>query len=109
MNHATLRAQASLEFLMVFLISLVMVMLIAGSLLVAGQNADDAKDYIKRQIAVEEESRSIEGWKNSGMAMDFEIKSSIEDGRLSVEYKDTEIEADGIFDGYPEGDDGKPV
>ncbi len=107
------RGQATIEFMMIFLVTLITVMAIAASLVKAGEKAKETESVFSRIIAVEEATRAIEVTINSGIEMDLKtpgVSSSIENGRLHVGYRGRIIEAEGIFDGYSVGGrDAEPV
>ncbi|HIE56407.1 MAG TPA: hypothetical protein EYP90_14750, partial [Chromatiaceae bacterium] len=66
-----MRAQATMEFLMVFLVTIAFIAIIATALVVSGDGAKEQSETIERIIAVEEVTRSVEVLTNSGIAMVF--------------------------------------
>ncbi len=98
------KAQASLEFMLLFAATLGVVALLAAALLAERGRLEAGKDGIESINKAEAAARAVEAMLNSGVEMAFGftdegVKYGVENGMLHVAYQGRVIEIGGVYSG----------
>jgi hypothetical protein len=105
-----MRGQVTVEFLLLFGVSLAVVSALAIALIAHEGSARNKIDGMERINAAESATRAVEAMLNSGSDMRFDFRDediyySVEQGKFHVIYEGKAIEVGGVF----ADDDSKPV
>jgi hypothetical protein len=96
-----MRAQATLEFMFMFLSTIAFVTLLVGAMSVASKNAIEQADVIEKTMEMEELMRTYEVHYTSGIIMVFEIdnKDYLPEGNeIKYNYRGKTIVVEGVMD-----------
>ena len=97
-----MRAQISLEFMLVFCLNLMALSIIGASLLMQHDGAKGKADEVAEVLKAESAARAVEAWLDCGMDMRFQLKGvsyRVENGTFRMWHDNDIIEIEGIFDG----------
>ncbi|MEW6035027.1 MAG: hypothetical protein AB1529_00300 [Candidatus Micrarchaeota archaeon] len=105
-----MRGQATIEFMLVFALSLAAVSLIAASLRSMDEGLRGKADDLEQISRAEAAARALEAMHNAGGRMTFDFREegvsySVERGRFHSSHEGKVIEIGGVF----ENDDSEPV
>lgn len=96
------KAQATVEFLIVFAITVAVVSMLASALLAQHEVARSKINDMERINRAEAAAQAIEAWLNAGVPMAFDFSEEnvtyrVEQGRFHVMHEGSVIEIDGVF------------
>jgi len=99
-----MKAQLSIEFLLLFLLSLVFVNILSYALLSERSEAMLLEDDARAIARAGDGARALEAWSNSGMEMDFDLQDEglsfrVQGDELMVSHEGRVIEVGGIYSG----------
>jgi hypothetical protein len=89
-----MKAQATIEFLFMFLASMAFVTLLFGAMSLASKRANQQADIIQKTLELEEQVRTIEAYSNIGLIMVFDYGEAAyrtEGGAIEIDYKNKTI------------------
>ncbi len=97
-----MRAQVTVEFLMIFTATLLMVSLLSSALIAQHERVKETAEDLQRINAVKKAARTVEAWLNSGMVTDLDfydedIRFRVEGDRFLVMHDGKVIEVEGVF------------
>lgn len=100
-----MRAQATVEFLLVFLAAIAFFTVLVAALGAANGRAKTQADAIATTVGMEEFARTFEVYANDGIAMFFSAGAPyrIENGAVKTEYRNKTVAIGGIFDAPASG------
>lgn len=96
------KAQAALELLLVFTVTLATISLFSAALLEQNESARDKVREVAWINRAEAAACALEAWLNTGIRMDFDFRGQnlsyrIEQGRFHVAHEGKIIEVDGVY------------
>lgn len=94
------KAQATLEFMFMFLAVIAFISILVGGMALAKRNASDQADVIKHTVKMNEIARTIEAHSNTGMIMIFDVGDEtyrIEGDSVKTDYRNKTIVVEGIL------------
>jgi hypothetical protein len=97
-----MKAQATVEFLLVFTATLAVMSMLAAAVLVQHEKAIGKTDDLERINSAESAARAVEAWINTGIAMEFSfheenVSYRIEGNSFHVTHEGNVIETNGVF------------
>lgn len=99
-----MKAQLSIEFLLLFLLALLFVHILSYALLSERSEAMLLEDDARAIARAGDGARAVEAWSNSGMEMDFDLEDQglsfrVQGDKLMIDHEGKVIEIGGIYSG----------
>lgn len=99
-NHSK-RGQATIEFMLFFLVSIAFITILISSMGLAKKNASAQGDIISKTVELEELSRIMDTYSNIGLIMLIDLEQTgyqIKGNRIVADYGKKTIVVEGIFE-----------